>query len=147
MTATTASEAFLRAWAVGVARVVLGLIFGMAGWYKTFVQTPQGHYEQLFAPFAETTWLPVWALWVTGVTIPIVEFAAGWLVVAGYRMREAIVALGVVLIVVTYGHLLENHLFVFTSHVIPRLGLLLVVVFLAGADRFSVDAWLRRRRS
>jgi uncharacterized membrane protein YphA (DoxX/SURF4 family) len=138
---------FLRAWALAVARVVLGLIFGMAGWYKTFVQTPTGHYEQYFAPFAETTWLPVWALWITGVTIPIVEFAAGWLVVVGFRMREAIVALGAVLIVATYGHLLENHLYVFTSHVIPRLGLLLVVVFLAADDRFSVDAWLRSRTS
>ena len=137
---------FLRAWAVGVARVVLGLIFGMAGWYKTFVQTPAGHYEQFFAPFAESTWLPVWALWITGVTIPLVEFVAGWLVVVGFRMREAIVALGVVLIVVTYGHLLQDHLFVFTSHVIPRLGLLLVVVFLAADDRFSVDAWLRKER-
>ena len=136
---------FLRAWAVGVARVVLGLIFGMAGWYKTFVQTPVGHYEQFFAPFAESTWLPVWALWITGVTIPIVEFVAGWLVLVGFRMREAIVALGVVLIVVTYGHLLQDHLFVFTSHVIPRLGLLLVVVLLAADDRFSVDAWLQRK--
>ena len=138
---------FMRAWAVGVARVVLGLIFGMAGYYKTFIQTPTGHFEQYFLPFAETTWLPLWALWVTGVTIPLVEFAAGWLVVAGFRMREALVALGVVLIIVTYGHLLEAHLFVFTDHVIPRLGLLLVVVFLGADDRFSVDAWLRARRA
>ena len=135
----------LRPWAVLCARVILGLIFGMAGYYKTFVQTPVGHYEQYFQPFADT-WLPVWALWIAGVTVPLVEFAWGWLLVVGFRVREALVALGVVLMVVTYGHLLENHLYDFTSHVIPRLGLLIVVALLAADDRYSVDAWLDRRR-
>ncbi len=144
---TTPSPApFLQSWAALCVRVILGLIFGMAGTYKTFVQTPIGHYEQYFLPFADT-WLPLWALWITGVTVPLVEFLAGWLVVLGFRMREALVALGLDLMIVTYGHLLENHLYDFTGHVIPRLALLVVVVYLAADDRFSLDAWLRSRRA
>jgi uncharacterized membrane protein YphA (DoxX/SURF4 family) len=140
-----APSPILRPWAALCARVVLGLIFGMAGTYKTFVLTPVGHYEQYFQPFSDT-WLPGWALWFAGVTVPLVEFAGGWLVVVGFRVRDALVALGIVLIVVTYGHLLENHLYDFTGHVIPRLGLLIAVALLATDDRYSVDAWLCSRR-
>ena len=135
----------LRPWAVLCARVVLGLIFGMAGYWKCFELTPAGHVRMYFLPFADT-WLPLWSLWAVGLTIPVVELVAGWLLVVGFRIRESLVALGLVLITVTYGHLLQDPLFDFTSHVIPRLGLLIVVALLAGDDRFSLDAWLRARR-
>ena len=134
----------LRAWAVLVARVVLGLIFGMAGYWKTFVLTPVGHYHRFFEPYADT-WIPLWMLWATGVTIPIVELMGGWLLVAGLFIPEALVALGVVLMTVTYGHLLKEPLYSFTGHVIPRLALLAFVAFAAGDDRYSLDAVRRRR--
>ena len=35
----------------------------------------------------------------------------------------------------------------FTSHVIPRLALMVAVVYFAADDRFSLDAWLRSRRA
>ena len=61
-------------------------------------------------------------------------------------MRDALVALGLVLLVVTFGHLLKEPLYEFHTHVIPRLALLLFVLMLpAEADRFSVDGWLARR--
>ena len=138
---------FLRAWLVFLARVLLGLIFGMAGYWKTFELTPVGHYELYFEPFIESTWLPIWILWPSGVTIPIVEFVTGWLLVAGLRVRESLVAIGVILIVVTYGHLLQDPLYVLTGHVIPRFLLVLVVVVFHADDRFSIDAWWHRRRT
>ena len=135
----------VRAWAVLVARVMLGLIFGMAGYWKCFVLTPAGHYHLFFEPYVGS-WIPVWLLWAAAVTIPIVEFAAGWLLVAGLLIPEALVALGVVLMTVTYGHLLKEPLYSFTGHVIPRLALLVFVAFAAEDDQFSLDFVRRRRR-
>jgi len=84
----------MRAWAVLCARVVLGLIFGMAGYYKCFVMTPAIHAERLFiGPYADT-WIPTWLLWLTGVAIPVVELIAGWLLVVGLRVRESRVGVG-----------------------------------------------------
>jgi thiosulfate dehydrogenase (quinone) large subunit len=134
----------LTAWAVLCARVILGLIFGMAGYWKTFVLTPAGHYHRYFEPYVGT-WIPVWLLWSVGVVIPFVEFAFGWLLVVGLWIEPSLVALGIVLMTVTYGHLLKEPLYSFTGHVIPRFALLAFVALLADRDRYSIDSWLRAR--
>ena len=135
----------MRAWAIFFARVVLGLIFGMAGYWKCFVLTPTGHVQRFFLPYADT-WIPLWLLWTAGIIIPIVELVAGWLLVVGFRTREALVALGFVLVTVTYGHLLKEPLYSFTGHVVPRLALVVFVTLLIDDDRYSVDGWLRTRK-
>src|SRR5215813_9089276 len=110
-----------RAWSVLFARGVLGLIFFMAGFWKVFTLTPVGHAHKWFVdPYADT-FLPAWSLWATGLTIPFVELVAGFLVLIGWRVDEALVGLGVVLLIVTFGHLLKEPLYEFHSHVIPRL--------------------------
>jgi uncharacterized membrane protein YphA (DoxX/SURF4 family) len=91
------------------ARAVLGLIFFMAGVWKVFELGPAGHVRRYFLPF-QTTFLPVWSLWIVGATIPFVELLAGAMVLAGLRTRYALVALGVVLVTVTFGHLLAQPL-------------------------------------
>jgi uncharacterized membrane protein YphA (DoxX/SURF4 family) len=132
------------AWAVLFARLVLGLIFFMAGVYKVFQQGPLNHARKWFLPYSDT-FLPVWSLWATGVTIPFIELIAGALVIAGFRIREALIALGLVLAVVTFGHLLREPLYEFHTHVIPRLALLLFVfVIPREADRFSIDYLISR---
>lgn len=137
----------MRSWAVFFPRVVLGLIFGMAGFYKCFTMTPLGHARKLFVEPFSSTWIPTWLLWTSGTTIPVIELAAGWLLVLGWRTREAIVILGFVLVMVTYGHLLQNPLYNFMYHVIPRLGLLVFVAW-AGPDhdQFSMDSAISQRR-
>jgi len=128
-----------RAWAILFARLVLGLIFFMAGVMKVFQLGPLNHARKYFLPFADT-FLPVWSLWAMGVAIPFVELIAGAMVILGLRVREALVALGFVLAVVTFGHLLHEPLYEFHTHVIPRLALLLFVLLLPRADdRFSID--------
>jgi uncharacterized membrane protein YphA (DoxX/SURF4 family) len=135
------------AWAVLFARLVLGLIFFMAGVYKVFQQGPLNHARKWFLPYSDT-FLPVWSLWATGVTIPFIELIAGALVIAGFRTREALIALGFVLAIVTFGHLLKEPLYEFHTHVIPRLALLLFVFVIPHeADRFSVDRLISRVRS
>jgi uncharacterized membrane protein YphA (DoxX/SURF4 family) len=134
----------LRGWALLFARLVLGLIFFMAGAWKVFQLGPLEHARKYFLPFADT-FLPVWSLWSVGVVIPFVELIAGALVIIGLRTREALIALGFVLAIVTFGHLLKEPLYEFHTHVIPRLALLLFVLMLPRSDdRFSIDYLLQR---
>ena len=133
-----------RAWAILFARLVLGLIFFMAGVMKVFQLGPLNHARKYFLPFADT-FLPVWSLWATGVVIPFVELIAGAMVIVGFRVREALVALGFVLAVVTFGHLLKEPLYEFHTHVIPRLALLLFIFLLPRVDdRFSLDYFVAK---
>ena len=128
-----------RSWAIFFAREILGFIFFMAGVYKVFSLGPLEHARKYFLPFSQT-FLPVWSLWATGTVIPIVEFLAGMMLSIGLRVREALIALGFVLVIVTFGHLVENPLYPFHEHVIPRLALLVfVLLFPADDDRISVD--------
>jgi len=134
-----------RAWAILFARLVLGLIFLMAGVMKVFQLGPLNHARKYFLPFADT-FLPVWSLWAMGVVIPFVELIAGAMVILGLRVREALVALGFVLAVVTFGHLLHDALYEFHTHVIPRLALLLFILLLPREDdRFSIDYLIAKR--
>jgi uncharacterized membrane protein YphA (DoxX/SURF4 family) len=145
---TTASVATNsnRAWAILFARLVLGLIFFMAGVMKIFQLGPLEHAQKYFLPFTDT-FLPVWSLWAIGVTIPFIELIAGALLILGLRTRDALVALGCVLVVVTFGHLLHDALFNFSGHVIPRLALLLFILWCPREDdRFSIDYLLARQK-
>src|SRR5437763_15871 len=96
------SDAAAKSWAVLFARIVLGLIFFMAGVLKVFSLGPAGHVQRFFLPF-QHTFLPVWSLWAVGFTIPFIELLAGALVILGFKTRYALVALGVVLAIVTFG--------------------------------------------
>jgi uncharacterized membrane protein YphA (DoxX/SURF4 family) len=128
-----------RAWALLFARLVLGLIFFMAGVFKVFSLTPAGHVRRWFLPYQDT-FLPTWALWVVGLAIPFVELLGGTLLLLGWRVRHALVALGVVLVIVTFGHLLKEPLYPFHEHVFPRLALLLfLLVMPRREDVFSLD--------
>ncbi|HWM26159.1 MAG TPA: DoxX family protein [Chthoniobacterales bacterium] len=138
---------FQRAWALLFGRLVLGLIFFMAGVSKVFQLGPLEHARKYFLPFADT-FLPVWSLWLAGVTIPLVELIAGALIILGLRTRVALIALGFVLVIVTFGHLLQQPLYDLTGHVIPRLGLLLFLLWCPREyDRFSFDYLLARRQA
>lgn len=65
----------------------------------------------------------------------------------GLRTREALVMLGIVLAVVTFGHLMKEPLYQFHTHVMPRLGLLLFVLVMPREyDRMSVDYLVRKWR-
>jgi len=129
------------------ARLVLGLIFFMAGVMKVFQLGPLNHARKYFLPFADT-FLPVWSLWGMGVVIPFVELIAGAMVILGLRVREALVALGFVLAVVTFGHLLREPLYEFHTHVIPRLALVLFILVLPrGDDRFALDSIIRDKEA
>jgi uncharacterized membrane protein YphA (DoxX/SURF4 family) len=137
-----------RSWALLFARLILGLIFFMAGVWKVFQLGPAEHARKYFLPYTDT-FLPVWSLWGVGIIVPFIELIAGALVILGLRTREALVSLGFVIAIVTFGHLLKEPLYEFHTHVIPRLALLLFILLLPREDdRFSVDyLFIRRRRN
>lgn len=137
-----------RTWAILLARIILGLIFFMAGLWKVFTLGPLEHALRLFVdPYADT-FLPAWSLWATGTVIPVVELVAGALLLVGLRIRTALLALGGVLVIVTFGHLLAEPLHQFHTHVIPRTALLLFLLTMpASEDHISVDWWLASRKT
>ena len=137
-----------RAWAIFFCRTILGLIFFMAGVYKCFVMTPFGHARHFFVDPYANTFLPAWSLWATGTAVPVVELVAGGLVLVGFKTRPALLSLGAVLVLVTFGHLLKEPLYEFHTHVIPRLALLTVVLLLPrDEDVVSLDGVLKARHS
>ena len=129
-----------------IARWILGLLFLMAGYWKVFVLTPAGHAQKYFVEDFADTWIPTWLLNALGYGIPVLELAAGLLLCIGLRTRDALIAVGLLLIVTTYGHALQQPLFDIDGHTFTRL-VLMVLLLLApqGSDEYSVDAWLRRR--
>jgi len=134
-----------RAWAILFARLVLGFIFFMAGVYKVFTLTPAGHVRRWFLPFQDT-FLTTWSLWAVGLAIPFVELLGGALLLIGWRVFDSLLALGAVLVVVTFGHLLHEPLYPFHEHVFPRLALLLFLLVLPRReDLFSLDHLLQSR--
>ena len=144
---TIFSDATSRTWAILFARAILGLIFFMAGVWKVFQLGPLQHAHRYFVePYAHTL-LPQWSLWATGTTVPVVELVAGAMLLIGWHTRAALFALGGVLVLVTFGHLVLEPLYEFHSHVIPRTALLLFVLVMPQRDdRVSVDHWLTRGR-
>lgn len=135
-----------RGWALFFARWILGLIFFMAGVWKVFQLGPIGHARRLFIGPYEESFLPVWLLWSAGTVIPVVELTAGALLLTGWRVREALLALVGVLVVVTFGHLLAEPLYEFHTHVIPRAALVLFLLWMPREeDVLTLDYWMTRR--
>jgi putative oxidoreductase len=122
----------------------------MAGWWKCFELTPVGHTRRFFLEAFADTWIPVALLWAIGLSIPVLELVAGGLVAVGFRTREALIVLGFILLIVTYGHTLTEPLFSIQGHILPRGLLVLAALALpAEEDCLSVDYWFgpARRRA
>lgn len=132
--------------AIFITRWILGLIFVVAGYWKIFERGVVPVTEALFIGQFSDSWIPTWLLWPLGVTIPFVELTAGLLLCAGLLSRYAASALGLLLIVTTYGHLLLEPLFDISGHTFNRLALVLAVLLLPReADLWSLDRLLARR--
>lgn len=133
-----------RGWAHFFARVLVGIVFFMAGWWKCFELTPMAHARGMFVDGFAETWIPTFLLWALGLAIPVVELVAGALLIVGFRSRDALVAVGFILLIVTFGHALQEPLYSIKDHILPR-GLLmfLALILPEDEDKLSVDAWLQ----
>ena len=96
--------------------------------------------------FADT-WIPNWLLQLLGYGIPFLELVAGLLICVGLRTREALIAVGLLLIVTTYGHALQEPLFDIDGHTFSRLALIVFLLLApVGSDRYTVDQWIQSRK-
>ena len=130
-----------------VVRLILGVLFTMAGYWKVFMLTPRAHAEQFFLGWFGDSFIPHWLLWALGLSIPLLELAAGVLLLLGWRLRATLCFLGGLLVLTTYGHALREPLFNIDGHTFTRLALI-VFLLLAPSDshRYGLDHWLARRR-
>jgi uncharacterized membrane protein YphA (DoxX/SURF4 family) len=130
--------------AVFLARTMLGLVFLMAGWWKVFTLTPAAHAQQFFIEGFKDSWIPEWLLWALGTAIPPFELTAGLLLIAGLWTRLTASLTGLLLLLTTYGHALQQPLFDIDGHTFTRLALILFVLMIPSeSDRLSIDG-LRR---
>lgn len=136
-----------RAWAVFIARTILGMVFFIGGCHKVFTLGATEHARLLFViPYADT-YLPVWSLWLTGTIVPYLELVFGAAVLIGFRTRFSLLVLGAILVFVMFGHLIRAPLFVANGFILPRTGLLMFVLLMPRElDWFSVDGLLRARK-
>ena len=96
--------------------------------------------------FSES-WIPGWLLQLFGYSIPFLELVAGLLICIGFRTKEALIAVGLLLIVTTYGHALQQPLFDIDGHTFTRLALIVFLLLAPlGNDRYSLDHWLLTRK-
>ena len=137
-----------KGWAHFFARVMVGILFFMAGFWKTFELTPMQHARGMFVEGYAETWIPAFLLWGLGLAIPVIELVAGALLIVGWRTRDALVAVGFILLTVTYGHALAEPLYSIQGHILPR-GLLMFIAFVLPSEenKLSIDAWLSRKRT
>ena len=135
-----------KGWARMFARVMVGILFFMAGWWKCFELTPMAHARGAFVEGYADSWIPAFFLWGLGLAIPVVELVAGALLIVGWRTREALITIGFVLLIVTYGHTLDEPLYSIQGHILPRgLLMLIALVLPSEEDKLSLDSWRLRR--
>jgi uncharacterized membrane protein YphA (DoxX/SURF4 family) len=135
------------AWASFFARVLLGLLFLMAGIQKVLIRGASAHADAAFVePFIDT-WIPGAVLYLLGLTLPFLELVAGLMLVIGFRTQEALITVGLVLLATTFGHLLLEPFYDISTRVFPHV-VLMILVFLIPSeeDLISVDGWQRRKR-
>ena len=127
--------------AVFLARTMLGLVFLMAGWWKVSTLTPAVHAQNFFIDGFKGHWIPEWILWALGTAIPPFELAIGLLLIVGLWTRLTATLAGLLLLLTTYGHALQQPLFDIDGHTFTRLALILFILMIpAETDRLSVDA-------
>jgi uncharacterized membrane protein YphA (DoxX/SURF4 family) len=105
------------------------------------------HAQILFVEAFADTWIPAGILYLLGLTVPFLELMAGALLILGFRTQEALITVGILLLMVTFGHLLLEPFFDVTTHILPRAGLMILLFLLpAEEDLISVDGYRRKKR-
>ena len=125
-------------------RTLLGLIFFMQGFGKVFTWGVDGVYQNAFGGF-EKTWIPEFLLQATAYFTSYAELLGGLLLILGLFRHTAYLLLGIVLLVVAYGHGLESPIWDL-QHVFFRGAILAALFLLPGEwDRWCLDGVVFRK--
>jgi len=133
-----------RTVAVTLIRLILGLIFLMQGYGKVFNYGVENLYKMDFFHGTYKDILPDWITLSTAYFTSYAELICGLLLTIGLFKDWSLYILGLVLVIVTFGHGLAEPIWDL-SHVMYRTMLLLALLFIPKAwDRWSVDKLIGR---
>ena len=127
--------------AVLILRVLLGLIFLMAGYGKVFKIGTETIYLDMLNQF-QNTFLPKSLIWATAYYTSYIELICGFLSLFGIFKNISLYFLGSVLIIISFGHGLIDPIWDL-HHLFFRAVFLVTLLLLpADWDKYSVDAFL-----
>ena len=127
-----------------ILRVLVGLIFLMQGFGKVFTWGLDNVYKG-FQPYEET-FLPKFILVATAYLTSYLELIGGFLLIIGLFRNYTLYALGVVLLIVSFGHGLSSPIWDL-SHVFPRAILLIALLLLPEEwDKWQIEKTIFKTR-
>lgn len=125
-----------------IMRALLGIIFLMQGYGKVFTWGMKGVYGG-FEPYEEQ--LPTFLVKFAAYYTSYVELIGGLLLVLGLFRNYALYALGLVLLIVSFGHGLSSPIWDL-SHVFPRAVLLIGLLYVPQEwDKWHLDGLLFKK--
>lgn len=126
-----------------IARVLLGLIFMMQG-YGKLTKFGMDNLYRMFEPYEEQ--LPTFVVKFAAYYTTYVELIGGLLLVLGLLRNYALYALGLVLLIVSFGHGLSEPIWDL-SHVFPRAVLLVALLWIPQEwDQWQLEKLINKRR-
>ncbi|MBL4773957.1 MAG: DoxX family membrane protein [Alcanivoracaceae bacterium] len=128
-------------------RISLALFVGMVGYQKVFIISAHNHAQQFFINGFKEYWIPEWLLWALGYAIPYIELLCGLMLLIGLFVRWNLIVIGFLLLIVAYGHLLQDAFYNPVSHWLPRFILMISLLLLySHHDRWSIEnRWLQKK--
>ncbi len=128
-------------------RISLSLFVGMIGYQKVFIIGAYNHANKFFIEGFKDHWIPEWLLWALGYCIPFVELLCGIMLLIGVFVRFNAIVVGLLLLIVAYGHLLQDAFYNPVSHWLPRFVLMITLLLLYdNKDKFSLENFLKRQK-
>lgn len=125
-----------------IMRVLLGIIFLMQGYGKVFTWSMEGVYGS-FEPYEEK--LPTFLVKFAAYYTSFAELIGGLLLVLGLFRNYTLYALGLVLLIVSFGHGLSSPIWDL-SHVFPRAVLLIALLLVPQQwDKLHLDGLIRKK--
>jgi thiosulfate dehydrogenase [quinone] large subunit len=121
-------------------RVVLGVNLLMHGVGRMLMGLGQFGFK-LQPQFAHSP-LPSWAVWSFGAALPGIECLLGALILVGLRTRAALIAAGMLMVVLTFGSGLIQD-FTAAGTQLMYAAIIAALVALVRFDGWSMDAWMR----
>ncbi len=127
-----------------ITRLLLGFIFLMQGIGKVFsigMDNMTASFEQGYGEL-----LPDFLIYFAAYYTSYVELLGGALLVIGFKRDWALYALGLVLVIVTFGHGLSTPIWDLSDVMFRAVLLIPLLLLPAEWDKFSIDGLLRKRK-
>ena len=125
------------------ARLLLGLIFFWQGFGKVFTIGVATLYENGFKSY-EDTFLPTFVVKSTAYFTSYGELIFGFLLILGLFRKQSYYALGLILLIVSFGHGLQTPIWDL-QHVFVRSAFLIFLLMTLNKDSFALDVYFKKQ--